>query len=518
MVDVVRAARLPCAKGFLGGHMRALAVVVLVGGLAVVGPSAADGSRAGTDWPVAGHDVHNTRHASGEHRVGPDNVAALRPLWTSTVEFGVAATPSVSRGVVHVPDLGGNLWAFDAGDGAVRWSRRISEYTGVAGDISRSTPAVHGGLLVLGNLAATPDSGAWLVGVDAATGALRWRTKVDGEPWSQITGSPVVDQGVVYAGVSSRQSAMAGPYTFRGSVVALDARTGRLLWQTHTVPDGYTGGAVWGSTPVVDRRRGLIYVGTGQNHTVPDGVCETPVETGCAVPAADNHIDAVLALDRRTGGVVWARKTLTADAYNATDPTGPDYDFGSGPNLYTTPGGRQLLGIGQKSGLYWALDPGTGRVVWTTRVGPGSASGGIMWGSATDGRRVYTAVVNGDQEPYTIRSVTGETSVVTGGSWAALDAATGRIIWQTADPHGAGDAGFVTTANGVVYAGSMAGDGDNMYALDAATGTVRWRFPSGGAVVAGAAVVNGTVYWGSGYYSPDGVDNDTFYAFSLRRS
>jgi polyvinyl alcohol dehydrogenase (cytochrome) len=339
---------------------------------------------------------------------------------------------------------------------------------------------------------------------------------VDAESWSQLTGSVVVDRGVVYAGVSTRQSSMAAPYTFRGSVVALDARTGRLLWQTYTVPEGYTGGAVWGSTPVVDRRRGLVYVGTGQNHTVPDGVCETPIETGCAEPAADNYIDAVLALDQRTGSVAWVRKTLTADAYNATDPAGPNYDFGSGPNLYTTASGRQLVGIGQKSGLYWALDPGTGRVVWKTQVGPGSTAGGIMWGSATDGQRVYAAIVNGDNEPYRIRSVTGETSVITGGSWAALDAATGRIIWQTADPQGAGDAGFVTTANGIVYAGSLAPDGDNMYALDAATGTITWRFASGGAVIAGAAVVDGTVYWGSGYFHPEGADNDTFYAFSPR--
>lgn len=495
---------------------RAVAAVVVAGGLAVAVPPAAVGNRDGADWPVAGHDVHNTRHASAERVVGPGNVATLAPKWTSTVEGGVAATPAVSRGVVYVPDLGGNLWALDTADGDVRWSRRISEYTGASGDISRSTPALHRDLLVLGNLAATPESGAWLLGVEASTGALRWRTKVDDQAWSQLTGSVVIDRGVVYAGVSSRQSAMAGPYTFRGSVVALDARTGRLLWQTYTVPAGYTGGAVWGSTPVVDRRRGLVYVGTGQNHTVPDGVCTTPIETGCAAPAHDNYIDAVLALDQRTGTVVWVRKTLTADAYNATDPTGPDYDFGSGPNLYTTAGGRQLLGIGQKSGLYWALDPATGRVVWKTQVGPGSAAGGIMWGSATDGRRVYAAVVNGDNKPYPIRSVTGETSVITGGSWAALDAATGRIVWQTADPQGAGDAGFVTTANSVVYAGSMAPDGDNMYALDAATGTIRWRFPSGGAVIAGAAVVDGTVYWGSGYYYPEGADNDTFYAFSPR--
>jgi hypothetical protein len=91
----------------------------------------------------------------------------------------------------------------------------------------------------------------------------------------------------------------------------------------------------------------------------------------------------------------------------------------------------------------------------------------------------------------------------------------GSIIWQTADPQGAADLGFVSTANGVVYAGSDAALGDTVYALDASNGAIDWGFPSGGAVISGAAIVNGSVYWGSGYYIPTGVSNDQLYAFSL---
>ncbi|MEV4259487.1 PQQ-binding-like beta-propeller repeat protein, partial [Spirillospora sp. NPDC049652] len=93
----------------------------------------------------------------------------------------------------------------------------------------------------------------------------------------------------------------------------------------------------------------------------------------------------------------------------------------------------------------------------------------------------------------------------------ALSAADGRVLWRTPDPQGGVDMGYVSAANGVVYAGSAAGTGDNMYALDAATGDVRWRFASGGSVVGGAAVVDGTVYWGSGYHI--GTGNDKLYAF-----
>jgi polyvinyl alcohol dehydrogenase (cytochrome) len=157
--------------------------------------------------------------------------------------------------------------------------------------------------------------------------------------------------------------------------------------------------------------------------------------------------------------------------------------------------------------------------VWKTQVGPGGPDGGIQWGSATDGMRIYAAISDFPlHTPYTITSASGQTSTVAGGSWSALDAATGKILWQTADPQGAADLGFVSTANGVVYAGSDAPAGDTMYALDASDGTIAWGYPSGGAVISGAAIVNGSVYWGSGYYIPTGVSNDQLYAFSLPAS
>ena len=94
---------------------------------------------------------------------------------------------------------------------------------------------------------------------------------------------------------------------------------------------------------------------------------------------------------------------------------------------------------------------------------------------------------------------------------------TGKIIWQTADPAGERDFAPMTVANGVVYGGSVASGADknNMYALDAKTGKILWNFNSGGSVVAGAAVVDGTVYWGSGYSRNLGQSNNKFYAFTV---
>jgi polyvinyl alcohol dehydrogenase (cytochrome) len=285
-------------------------------------------------------------------------------------------------------------------------------------------------------------------------------------------------------------------------VVALDAATGRLLWKSYTVPEGYTGGAVWGSTPAVDPRSNLLYVATGNNYTVPAGVCRSPGQTGCAPPLAEDHADSILALDRRTGDIAWFRGTLSSDVTTSVcmaAPCGPDFDFGSGPNLFRLRSGRWLVGVGQKSGLYWALEPETGAVVWHTQVGPGGAFGGIEWGSATDGKRIYVAVANFSGETYEITSADGRTSTTSGGSWAALDPETGRILWQTADPQQAADFGYVSSANGVMYGGSSAASGATMFALDGATGRVLWSFASGSPVISGAAIVEGHVYWGSGY-------------------
>jgi polyvinyl alcohol dehydrogenase (cytochrome) len=171
-----------------------------------------------------------------------------------------------------------------------------------------------------------------------------------------------------------------------------------------------------------------------------------------------------------------------------------------------------VAGIGEKSGVYWALDSATGRLLWSRLVGHGDDPGGIQWGTAVDEQYIYAAIGHNTRaEPYMLKS--GQ--VITGGSWAALDRSTGEIVWQTADPQGAPDLASLTVANGVLYAGSMAHTGDQMYALDAANGSILWRYPAGGSVVGGPAVVDGTVYWGSGYARTGGAGNNVFYAFSL---
>ncbi|PYQ71303.1 MAG: polyvinylalcohol dehydrogenase, partial [Acidobacteria bacterium] len=185
---------------------------------------------------------------------------------------------------------------------------------------------------------------------------------------------------------------------------------------------------------------------------------------------------------------------------------------------------------GGKSGVYTLLDAKTGEFIWNTLIGPGGDQGGMEWGTAFDGNRIYASITNHHHIPYKLTEngvITNLTA--TGGSWAALDPITGTILWQTADPQvetlpglgvvGVWDLAPITVANGVVYASSMAklASQNQMFALDAATGAILWQFGAGSSVNSGPAVVNGTVYWGSGY-SRSGVEgsgNRQLFAFSI---
>jgi polyvinyl alcohol dehydrogenase (cytochrome) len=529
------------------GSGRVAAVIVTVAAMVAAGATAALAQTGPPgQWSMAGQNINDTHYQAAEHEISPANVGRLAPRWTLTAAGAISATPTVDNGTVYVPDYGGKLWAVSAGGGKVLWSQDISSYTGVTGDVSRTSPAVYGNELILGDgwilsSGAAGTTGARVFAVDRRTGKPVWSTQVDTDPNAQITGSPVVYGGVAYVGISSKGEGNTQD-TFRGAAVALNAVTGKLLWKTYTVPSNngggdsnkpgyYSGNAVWESSFAVDPRLGLLYVDTGNNYSVPAGVCTTPQQTGCTPPAADDYVDSILALKLSDGTIAWADHTLSTDLWTIPQPTGPDFDFGAGPNLFTTTSPvthrpEQLLGAGQKSGVYWAVDPATGKVVWQTRVGPAGNGGlgGIEYGTATDGRRIYAAEGDTAKIPYTLGGsgpYAGQT--VTGGSWAALDPATGKILWQTPDPQGAFDISFVSTANGVVYGGSLATTGTNMYALDAATGKILWSFASGGSVAGGAAIVGGSVYWGSGYCgtlclgsTTPVLNNDKLYAFGLR--
>jgi polyvinyl alcohol dehydrogenase (cytochrome) len=480
------------------------------------------------------------RSQPNETTISSSNVKGLKVKWIFTTGDSVSATPTVVNNVVYFPDWAGNLFAVRADTGKQIWSHQISSYNGASGSMSRVSPLVLAQEVIIGDNVinqAAPHSGASIIAVNTSTGLLKWITKVDTHPAAIITGSPVSFNNVIYVGVSSNEEILATVptypcCTFRGGMVALNAQTGAILWKTSTVPDNlgavnaFSGGSIW-QPAAIDPVRGSLYAGTGNNYTVPARVeacqnvaLQSKSTTSCT--PADDHIDSVIAFNLTTGAIKWSMKmnnydawtvacTITPPSVGCPAPSGEDFDFsGSGPNLL-----GNILGIGQKSGIYWALDPDSGTILWKTQVGPGDIFGGVHWGTASDGTNIYVPITDFIHANYALQP---SGTVISWGSWAGLDAKTGKILWQTADPQvGALDSGAASVANGVVYVGSMSG---LMAALDASTGKILWTFNSVGSVLDGPSIVNGVVYWGSGYHTANlGTSNNTsnnkLFAFSL---
>ncbi|MEO3927025.1 PQQ-binding-like beta-propeller repeat protein [Micromonosporaceae bacterium B7E4] len=486
-------------------------------------------ARGGAEWSMGGHDIRNTRSNPDEQLLSPSTVGDLEVAWTVTTDGDVSATPAVVDGAVYFPDWGGTFWKVDAATGEVIWSRSVAELAGIADTFARTAPVVADDTVYLGTQA-----GARLLAIDTETGELRWNTAMDTHPDVILTSSPAIHDGVLYQGVSSLEFLNAGDpaydcCTFRGSLVAVDAATGVVQWKSHTLPDQgaggdiFSGASVWGSTPTIDPESGTVYVGTGQNYSIPATAREcqenggTPQE--CLPPW--NAKDSIVAMDMATGEIKWSTGPPRFDEWNlACIPgfppnncpnPGPDHDTSDGTHLFTIPGPdgqpRKAVGAGQKSGEFWMLDALTGEIIWSASVGPGSVLGGIEWGTANDGERIFFAETNNDREPYQLPD--GQT--IDYSSFGALDVATGEIVWQVPEPHGGLAIGPATTANGVVYYGSLNG---YMYALDAEDGEVLWEYQGAGASNAGPAIVDGKLYWGNGYERL-GPASTTFYSFGL---
>ena len=490
-------------------------------------------------WTSFGQDRQNTRHQGDETKISVATVGSLAKKWEFTTGGDVSATPAVDATAVYFPDWAGNLYKVNRATGTQIWKASIPAITGLPGDKARATPAVTDRLVIVGTQGPFGLGGKMLA-FDKLTGALVWSTQVEAHPAAVITQSATVFAGNVYIGVSSLEEALAAFIpgypccSFKGSMTALDEKTGYLKWKTYIVPDGYSGGAVWGSGAAVDPRLKQIYIATGNNYSVPQSVLDCVALAGDDSVAqsqclpANNHFDSIMALDMATGAVRWSKRAIPYDAWNVDcipffgdgsncpSPAGPDYDFGQGPSLFNAisrgGGVRRTVGAGQKSGQYWALDPATGTERWVTNTGPGGTAGGLQWGSAVDGRRIYTANANSNAKPWTLPS--GQ--ITDQGMWSALNATTGAIIWQTVPPHGGGASGPASSANGVMFGCSLDPQG-YMYALNGATGAVLWEFASGGSCLSGAAISDGEVFWGSGYSNFGfGTPNNKLYAFSLQ--
>jgi polyvinyl alcohol dehydrogenase (cytochrome) len=255
----------------------------------------------------------------------------------------------------------------------------------------------------------------------------------------------------VYIGTSGNNEDNS---TARGSLVALDEASGQVRWQTFTVPQGSDGAGIW-STPAIDTANGRLYAGTGNNYHNPTTDTE----------------DSILAFDPATGAIVSKYQATSGDSFSLNNnPTGPDADFGASPNLLTGPSGEPLVGEGQKSGIYWALDRATMQPVWNTSIGPSGPLGGILGSTAYDGTRIYGT-----------DTVSGEVAALT---------KTGAVGWQSQDSGGL-HLSPATVANGVLYTVDPTG---SLVARDPTTGSVLGRFSLGSSSFGGVSAVGHALY------------------------
>lgn len=536
--------------------MRPIGRVLILAAYAAWGQCLTTPTMAQTPWATAGKDLANSRYQFDETQISPKTAGRLTLRWSINTDGDVTANPAVDGNYLYFPDSAGFLYKVRRDSGALVWKKPIADYTGIDRDFARATPAVSGDLLILGNqsgkfLAAfgqPAPQAARVFAVNKHTGALVWVTVVDQTLLSFITHSVIVANGTAFVGVASNEELVAAfvppanwTWQFRGSVVALDVATGAVKWTTYTVPEGYYGGAIWGSTGAVDLKSNQVFMATGNNYAVPQTVLACLVggtPANCISPA--NHFDSIIALDMTTGAINWATRGLPSDVWNVAcglntpgfvvgpwfpgvygncpnaNPAtaGPDHDFAQGPMWL----GGGLVGAGQKSGKFWALDHKTGAVAWVTQAAPGGVTGGLQWGSATDGNRIYVAVANSGPStngggvgalPWTLKNG----STTTAGGWAALDRKTGSVLWTTKDPDGSRAEAAVSGANGVVFGCNLAAGAGTMRALDARTGEVLWSYDGGGPCNAGPSIAGGMVFWGSGTFT--GFGPKKVFAFGL---
>lgn len=505
-----------------------------------------------TDWASSNGDVINSRHAADEVAISTQTVPRLRPDHVLVSDGSNWSTPVVVGETFFFTDDAGSLTCADRQSGKVLWSRKIAEYNGIENSNARTSVVVTDDLVIVGDRA-----GANLIAAKRTTGERVWITKLDQHPAALITGSPVLYDGVVYVGTSSLEGMRFlrdrnYRTSFIGMMVAVDAASGRILWKTPTMPDNggaldsWAGGAVI-SVPAVDAATGTVFFTTDHHYQMPAHVLAqlqaAPNNWDRTAFPDDFRASSVIAVDLHTGAVKWSFFGSGLDVWEMVCGEYPDAGFPFPVHDIGRPAGaerivpppsdylnwsfaagspqifdveidgqpRHLVGVAEKSGVYWAFDAVTGDVVWHRVIGPWSEPGGLTWGAAWDGKRLYVALTNLEHVPHQLKGG----ALTTAGSWAALDPSTGEILWQVAEPNGAAVYAAPVVANGVVFGASMATTGEQMFALSAETGDILWRFASGGSVAAHPAIADGKVYWGSGFRLFGGVGNDQMYVFGL---
>jgi polyvinyl alcohol dehydrogenase (cytochrome) len=503
------------------------------------GPTETFNPNAGPRWTGWGQNTSNTRFQDGAGAgLTASDVPKLKLKWAFAFpgDLQSYAQSTIGGGRVFVGSWGGKVYSLNAATGCIHWFFDAGQGVRSAISVGR---AGNRDIAVFG------DAQANLYALDAATGRLLWKTDVDDFPVGRISGSPTLYNGRIYVGIASGEEASGANPTyecckFRGSVVSVDAATGKMLWKTYMLDEpkptkknavgtqlwGPSGAPVW-SAPAIDATLNRLYVTTGNNYSDPTS------------PTSD----AFLALDMDSGKILWSKQMTEKDAYtaacrlpdktNCADSNGPDFDFSSSPILLSLANGRRLLLAGQKSGIVHALDPDKGgEVLWQTRVGRGGTMGGVQWGSAADQSNIYVALSDIGRVMLNYSNST-DADPKQGGGMFALRLEDGERVWYTPPP-GCGtrqrcspaQSAAVSAIPGVAFSGSVDG---HMRAYSTKDGAIIWDVDTirsyetvngvagrGGSIDGpGPAIGGGLVIFNSGYPTAGGTPGNVLLAFSV---
>jgi polyvinyl alcohol dehydrogenase (cytochrome) len=517
---------------FLGNHLAGETARSSVAG------QCADASRklslSGPHWNGWGASLTNDRFARSQAGLTREQVGSLKLKWAFGFDGDpwAVSQPAVVGGRVFIGSASGLVYALDLQTGCSYWTFKAE------GPVRAAITVGPGSSRDSSLSAFFSDMVGNAYRLDANTGRLVWKLHIDEHKAVRTVGSPQLYEGRLYIPVSSFEEVLASDpkyecCTFRGSVAAIDATSGRAIWRAYSIATasqatrrngvgtqlyGPSGAGTY-SPPTIDTRLKRLYFTTGNSYSEP---------------AAETS-DAVLGVDLKSGRIVWATQLTPGDAFNVAcmqpDKTncpvqqGEDLDFASPAILLTTPANIRLLIAGQKSGMVYALNPDdNGRKVWSTRVAVGGLLGGIMWGAAADGDTVYIAV----SDSFTQGRLNPDA-----GGLVALRSSDGKQLWRIPAPT-CGDrepclpaqTAAVTLIPGVVFSGSRDGF---LRAYSSISGRILWEFATarefetvngvkakGGTLdVSGAAVVDGIVLTTSGYSQFGGIAGNVLLAFSI---
>jgi outer membrane protein assembly factor BamB len=441
--------------------------------------SSAEGEEAsftGSGYP--GVDAANTRNPKST--IDSASVGDLSVAWTARIvgvsNFGsYASTPVIDKGVVYSQDLASNVEAISLDSGEVLWTASFEEPSYGPNGIVVAEGKVFGG---------TPEEAFAL---DEETGKEVWSVPLTRNEHEGVNMAPGFSEGKVFvstAPVNATESYEGGG---AGVLWALDAMTGKKLWHFDTVPKDLwgnpkvnSGGGLW-YPPAFDGKGGM-YFGVGNPAPFPG---DKKYPFGSSRPGPNLYTNSLVKLDAKTGKLEWYHQVTPHDIY--------DWDF-QGPPILMQAKGKEVVVAAGKSGIVLAADAKSGKVLWETKVGkhnghdedgllamrgeeskikvgglvyPG-ALGGVIAPMSTDGSRVFVPVVNNPQ-----KLVSGSEKQEPGpatGEVVALDAASGKVVWQekTAGPA----LGATTAVNDLVFTTTYEG---SVSAFDAKSGQIVWR-------------------------------------------